>query len=99
MRASLHIWAAIAALNFAASAQSAPPRPKIVGVAHIALRTDNLAGATHFYADQLGYEEAFRLNLPEGGLKMISFKVNDRQYIEISPGWKGPEQLVLDHIA
>ena len=87
--------------SIAASAQTAlaPQRPKIVGVAHIGLHTDNLDAARKFYGQQLGYEEAFHLDKPEGGLMLIYFKVNDRQYIEVFPGWKGEEQLVLSHIA
>jgi len=93
-------WA-ILALSIGSSAQTAlaPQRPKIVGVAHIGLRTDNLDAARKFYGQQLGYEEAFHLDKPEGGLMLIYFKVNDHQYIEVFPGWKGEEQLVLSHIA
>src|SRR5512133_4340116 len=81
-------------------AQNAPvTRPKIVGVAHIGLRTDNLDAARKFYGQHLGYEEAFQLDKPEGGLMLVYFKVNDHQYIEVFPGWTGPEQLVLSHIA
>lgn len=92
---------ALAALAIAGSAQTgpAPKRPKIVGVAHIGLRTDNLDAARKFYGQQLGYEEAFKLDKPDGSLMLVYFKVNDHQYIEIFPGWKGPEQLVLSHIA
>jgi len=36
---------------------------------------------------------------PGGGLMLTFFKVNDHQYIEVFPDWKGPEQLVLSHIA
>ena len=93
--------AALAALAVAASAQTtpAPTRPRIVGVAHIALRTDNLDAARKFYGQQLGYQEAFKLDRPEGGLMLVYFKVNDHQYVEVFPGWKGPEELVLSHIA
>lgn len=72
--------AAIAALVIGTWAQTAPPeRPKIVGVAHIGLRTDNLDAARKFYGQQLGYEEAFHLDQPVGGLMLIYFKVNDHQ--------------------
>ena len=93
--------AALAAFAAASSAQTAPPpqRPHIIGVAHIGLRTDNLDAARKFYGQQLGYAEAFQLDRPEGGLMLVYFKVNDHQYIEVFPGWKGPEQLVLSHIA
>jgi lactoylglutathione lyase len=91
----------LATLAIVASAQTpaAPARPRIVGVAHIGLRTDNLDAARNFYAHQLGFEEAFKLDRPEGGLMLVYFKVNDHQYIEVFPGWKGPEQLVFSHVA
>ena len=92
------VLAALTAVGFAQN--SAPPkRPRITGVAHIGLRTDNLDAARTFYGHELGYEEAFKLNKPDGGLMLVYFKVNDHQYIEIFPDWKGPEQLVLSHIA
>ena len=38
-------------------AQNAPvSRPKILGVAHIGVRTDDLAAARKFYGDVLGYQ-------------------------------------------
>ena len=78
---------------------TAVKRPRILGVAHIGVRTDNLEAARKFYGEQLGYQEAFKLDRPEGGLMLVYFKVNDHQYIEVFPGWKGPDQLVLSHIA
>lgn len=101
MKYSVCWCAALSALVLAAFAQTtpAPKRPRILGVAHIGLRTDNLEAARKFYGRQLGYREAFSLDKPEGGLMLVYFKVNDHQYIEVFPGWKGPEQLVLSHIA
>ncbi len=93
--------AALAALAIPGPAQTtaATKRPHILGVAHIGLRTDNLDAARKFYTRQLGFDEAFKLDRPEGGLMLVYFKVNDHQYIEVFPGWKGPEQVVLSHIA
>ncbi len=94
------VFAAILpAVVFTVSAQTAVKRPRILGVAHIGIRTDNLEAAKKFYSQELGFAEAFRLDRPEGGLMLVYFKVNDHQYIEVFPGWKGPEQLVLSHIA
>lgn len=93
------VGAAALVLAFVVPSLTAPKRPKIVGVAHIALHTDNLDAARKFYGRELGYEEAFRLDKPRGGTIPVIFKVNDHQYIEIYPDWKGPEQLVLSHIA
>ncbi len=77
-----------AALSLAATAQT-PQRPRILGVAHIAVRTDNPGAARKFYGQYLGYAE----------LSTNTFKVNDHQYIQILPGWSGPDQLVLARIA
>jgi catechol 2,3-dioxygenase-like lactoylglutathione lyase family enzyme len=93
--------AALAVLAASGSAQTnpAPARPRILGVANIGLRTNDLDAARKFYGQQLGYQEVFHLDRAEGGLLLVCFKVNDHQYIEVYPGWKGPEQLVLSHIA
>jgi catechol 2,3-dioxygenase-like lactoylglutathione lyase family enzyme len=98
---AFRLTAAVWALAVAGSAQTtpAPARPHILGVAHIGVRTDNLDAARKFYGQQLGFAEAFQLDRPEGGLMLVYFKVNDHQYIEVYPGWTGPEQLVLSHIA
>ena len=96
----LWLAALMAAIPLAAPVRAqAPARPRILGIAHIGLWTDNLDAERHFYTDQLGFAEAFKLDKPTGGLMLVYFKVNDHQYIEVFPGWKGPEQTVLSHIA
>lgn len=74
-------------------------RPPIVGVAHIGLKTDDLKAAREFYGHELGFEEAFTLDKPSGGLMLTYFKVNDHQYIEIFPELKSPTEDRLSHIA
>ena len=91
--------AATLAVGVLAQTTAAPKRPKIVGVAHIAVRTDSLEAARTFYGKQLGFAEAFQLDKPSGGMMLTFFKVNDHQYVEVFPDWKGPEQLVLSHVA
>jgi lactoylglutathione lyase len=84
----------------AGAPQSAPvSRPPIVGVAHIGLKTDDLAAARNFYGKSLGYEEPFTLDKPSGGLMLTYFKVNDHQYIEIFPELKSATEDRLSHIA
>jgi lactoylglutathione lyase len=78
---------------------AAVERPPIVGVAHIGLKTDNLAAAREFYGHVLGLAEAFTLDKPGGGLMLAYFKVNDHQYIEVFPGLKIPTEDRLSHIA
>jgi catechol 2,3-dioxygenase-like lactoylglutathione lyase family enzyme len=68
-------------------------RPPIIGVAHIALETDDLVAARKFYATGLGFEEPFKLD------NAAFFKINDHQYIKVSPDLKSETQDRLSHIA
>ena len=79
--------------------EAQPARPPIVGIAHIGLRTGDLAAARNFYGHDLGFAEAFSLDKPSGGLMLTYFKVNDHQYVEIFPELKTPDQDRLSHIA
>ena len=76
-----------------------PTRPPIVGVAHIGLRTDNLAAARKFYGGVLGFQEPFTVDDPPGKLLLTYFKVNDHQYIEVFPELTDPKQDRLSHIS
>jgi lactoylglutathione lyase len=99
---TIFLLAATFLLGAFALAQTAPTRPKILGVAHIGLRTDNLEGARKFYGGVLGFQEPFTYSLPasEGGRFLLTyFKVNDHQYIEVFPELKDPKQDRLSHIS
>jgi catechol 2,3-dioxygenase-like lactoylglutathione lyase family enzyme len=65
-------------------AQSAE-RPRILGVAHMALYVKDLAKARQFYEQLLGFGEPFTLPPKSGGtgVRIMFAKVNDNQYIEI----------------
>lgn len=67
-------------------------RPPILGVAHIALKTDDMAAAKDFYGHYLGYEAI--VSATHGTM----FKVNDHQYIDITANLTGDEDR-LDHVA
>ena len=83
----------MAVFSAAPFARSAPPRrPPIVGVANFAAKAGDLAAARKFYTEELGYQEAFTLRQPGGGPDLICFKVNDRQYVEIAPELKDPNE-------
>src|SRR4051812_4673106 len=59
-------------------------RPKVLGVAHMAVYVKDLAKTRNFYENFLGYGEPFTLPQKTGGGVRIAFiKVNDRQYFEI----------------
>ena len=79
-------------------AADAPARPRITGVAHIALFVHDMDKARAFYNDFLGFGEPYSLNKPEGGLAMTFIKVNDRQYIELFPEVE-PGSDRLNHIS
>jgi catechol 2,3-dioxygenase-like lactoylglutathione lyase family enzyme len=86
-----------------AQATAAPansvPRPPIIGVAHIGLKTKDMAAARAFYGHDLGFQEPFTLDKPSGGLMLTYFKVNDHQYIEVFPELKSDDEDRLSHIA
>src|ERR1044071_3475465 len=59
-------------------------RPKVLGVAHMAVYVKDLAKTRQFYEEFLGYGEPFTLPKPDGSGVQIAFvKVNDQQYFEI----------------
>lgn len=75
-----------------------PPRPRILGVAHIAVYASDFEKSRAFYRDFLGYEEPYSLSKPDGSPSMTFFKVNERQYIELSPETT-PKTDRLNHIS
>ena len=81
MRAlALGVWAALLL--------AAGPRPAINGIAHIVLRTDDMAAVRQFYTGVLGYEEVFSHSRHGIAAPLVVFKVNERQYIEFAPALK-----------
>jgi lactoylglutathione lyase len=81
-------WLAVA---FAAPAHGAE-RPRIVGIANIAVKVDNLDEARKFYAGVVGMAEAFATKDPAMAGDLACFKVNDHQYVEVSPTLKGESE-------
>src|ERR1039457_2459923 len=60
--------------------------PPIGNIANFVVKTDDLEEARRFYSGVLGYDEVFRHKRPVSGPAELSvFKVNERQYIEVSP--------------
>ncbi|MBS1787722.1 MAG: VOC family protein [Acidobacteria bacterium] len=75
-----------------------PTRPKLLGVAHMALSVSDVEKTRGFYKDFLGFEEPYDLKNPDGSLAMTFIKVNDQQYVELFPGYKAGEDR-LRHIS
>ena len=105
MKSQIYALSAALLIGISAPAQTAPAnatapaRPPIVGLAHIALRTDKLAAARKFYGAGLGFEERFHLDSAGGRLLFTSFKINDQQYVDIFPELHDPQQDRLVQIA
>ncbi|HJZ96143.1 MAG TPA: VOC family protein [Candidatus Solibacter sp.] len=60
------------------------PRPKVLGVAHMAVYVKDLAKTRQFYEEMLGFGEPFTLpNKDKTGTRIVFIKVNDHQYFEI----------------
>jgi lactoylglutathione lyase len=60
-------------------------RPRVLGVAHMAVYVKDLAKTRQFYEDFLGFGEPFTLPRKDGsgGVRIAFIKVNDHQYFEI----------------
>ena len=72
-------------------------RPRILGVPHVAFRVHDIEASRHFYKDFLGYSEPFSIQ-PDGKLVMTFIKINDHQYVELSPE-ASPDEPRFIHLA
>jgi catechol 2,3-dioxygenase-like lactoylglutathione lyase family enzyme len=79
-------------MSLALVLSSAPERPRILGVSHVAFRVSRLEPAVAFYRDFLGYP----VTTPESGLAFVH--LNERQYLELRAGLPSGEDR-LDHVA
>ena len=77
------LWAVLVSAGLACAADLG--RPEILGVAHISLFAHDYEASRAFYHEFLGFDEPYSLKKPDGSPSMTFFKVNDRQYIELSP--------------
>ena len=78
---------ALAAQTLAAQDGPARPvvlRPKVLGVAHMAVYVKDLAKTRQFYEGFMGFGEPFTLPRKDGsGVRSVFIKINDNQYFEI----------------
>jgi catechol 2,3-dioxygenase-like lactoylglutathione lyase family enzyme len=75
-------------------AQSPPPRPRIVGISHVAFRVTDPPAARRFYHDLIGLPER------QGARKGHHiFMVGGQQYVEVEAGLPAGEDERLSHLA
>ena len=87
-----------ATLTIAGHAQGVPTRPPIKGVANIAIKVESLDAARQFYSGVVGLTEAFETRQTQSASPRACFKVNDHQYVEVSPELKGETEDRLTSI-
>ena len=72
--------------------EQAFPRPRIIGLSHVALWVKDLAISREFYKGYLGFDEPYSLGSADGGISLTWMKINDRQSVELFPlSGKPPE--------
>jgi catechol 2,3-dioxygenase-like lactoylglutathione lyase family enzyme len=76
---------AVVTIGATASAQTTRRRPRITGLAHVALYVHDIQASRTYYRDVLGYEELLPLKNADGSLALTFFKINERQYVELFP--------------
>ncbi|MBV8731856.1 MAG: VOC family protein, partial [Acidobacteriia bacterium] len=98
LRPSLIACAALtAALAPFLLSQNSVKRPPITGLAHVALKTNDLAATRRFYSHDLGFSDA--LAIPERLGPAAWFKINDHQYLEISESLRSEDEDRLIEVA
>ncbi|MFP5238070.1 MAG: VOC family protein [Acidobacteriota bacterium] len=78
-----------------AAAQSAPVRPQITGISHLAVYTSNPQATEHFYAATLGAVKMADPENPQG----VKYAFSGTQYVEVLPLPSGAGVNRLDHTA
>ena len=82
-------------LAAAVTASAQPKRPPITGIASFAAKVGNLEEARKFYTGVAGFAEAFTTKDAVVQGELVAFKVNDRQFVEISPTLQGDEDRLI----
>ena len=81
------VWLGAGGLRVAAAPVR---RPKILGIAYVHMRLESAASAQRIFHQYFGFDRAFTLASAAG--PVIYYKVNDYQYLEITPHWDGGAQ-------
>src|SRR5215475_13267194 len=78
-----------------ALAQTAPSRPPITGISHIAVYAADPAAEQHYYVDLIGCEKRTDPENPQGA----RYYVNSTQFVEVLPLADKSSPNRLDHLA
>ena len=94
---NLRILATVCAVAFTitAAAQTAPIRPKITGISHLAVYTSDPAATDHYYREIIGAAKQPDPENPQG----VRYMINATQFIEVLPLPPGQGINRLDHSA
>lgn len=86
-------------LSFLCAAQEVR-RPRVLGIAHMALYVSDLQKARVFYKDFLGFGEPYTLKRKDSDAERIAFiKINEDQYLELFAEKPREEGVQLNHIS
>jgi catechol 2,3-dioxygenase-like lactoylglutathione lyase family enzyme len=97
LRNALRLLAAAAILSPLAHAQTPPAKsPPIHGLAHIAIRVNDIAASRAFY-EKLGFQQAFDME-KDDKVTQSFIKVNDRQFIELYPKTEAAPAIGFLHL-
>jgi lactoylglutathione lyase len=91
-------WLAPAVVALFLVAQAPVERPRLLGIAHLAVLTSNPGAAKVFYQDLLGFEESFGMPAAATSPARAFVKINDKQWIELIDSPTAAEGQ-LDHVA
>src|SRR5262245_27214052 len=89
---------AITTCTLAGSQGTSQPQPAVsdipvVGIANVTFKVSDVAKARAYYAGVLGLPKAFEIKDAAGKVASAYFKINDDQYIEITPNLKAGELI------
>jgi catechol 2,3-dioxygenase-like lactoylglutathione lyase family enzyme len=93
------LFAIFLACTLAASAQTAPVRPRILGISHVRLFVSDLPKALDFWHGLLGYDESYDLKNADGTVHIAFIKINDHQHVELFNQQPPEGSGHLSHIA
>lgn len=85
----------VATLTLAAVAETAPTRPEITGISHLAVYTSNAVATEHYYRDIIGAAKEADPENPAG----VRYALSATQFVEVLPLPTGAGINRLDHTA